>query len=212
MNLIIISGPSGSGKSFLADRICKQFKNTYRIKTDSYYRDDLIIKTLSLYFKGIYDRIISIKRKELIHTLSSILNKEEHIYSYNYDFRTRKSTKKEIIRITNQSTNQIVILEGIFAHRIIKKFRNQILMKILCIEDKSLCFKRRIQRDVIERGRKRKEVEERFQRSWDIFSNQSSDFKKDNQIIYLNKKDEEKYNKIIKRIEMLNLKNKKKVD
>ena len=85
-------------------------------------------------------------------------------------------------------------------------------MKILCIEDKSICFKRRIHRDLIERGRKRKEVEERFQRSWEIFHNQSFNFKKDNEVIYLNKKDEEQYNNIINRIESLNLKTKKNVD
>ena len=212
MNLIIISGPSGSGKSFLADRICKKFDYIYIIKTDSYYRDDLTIKTLSLYFKDIYDRIISIKRKELIDTLNSLLNKEDHIYSYNYDFKNRKSTKTELIRDSSQCKNQTVILEGIFAHRLVEKFKKDIFMKILCIENKSLCFKRRIRRDSLERGRKRQEVEERFQRSWEIFHNQSSNFKKDNEIIYLNKKNGEQFNNIINRIESQRLKAKKNVD
>ncbi len=212
MNLIIISGPSASGKSVLAKRICKEFKYINIIKTDSYYRDNLMIKILSLYFKDIYDRMISIKKKELINTLSSILNKEELFYSYNYDFKTRKSTKKEININRNQYTNEIVILEGIFAHRLIKDFKNHIFMKILCIDDKNLCFKRRIRRDLIERDRKRKEVEERFQRSWEIFQKQSTNFREDNEIIYINNKNEEQYNNIIKRIENRNLLTKKNVD
>ncbi len=212
MNLIIISGPSGSGKSYLAESICKKFKNINIIKTDSYYRDNLMIKILSLKFNDIYDRIISIKSKELIYTLTSILNREELIYSYNYDFRSKKSTKK-LIRINiNDYTNPIVILEGIFSHRLMNKFKTNIFMKILCIEDKNLCFERRIRRDVIQRGRQRKEVEERFNRSWEIFHNQSSNFKKDKEIVYLNKKDESQYNNIINRIESLNLETKKKVD
>ncbi len=212
LNLIIISGPSGSGKTFLAKRICKEFNHINIINTDSYYRDNFMIKILSLYFKDIYDRIISIKRNELIDTLTSLLNNEELINSYYYNFKTRKSTKKTIIRKRNQYTNQIVILEGIFAHRLIKNFKNNIFMKILCIEDKSLCLKRRIERDLVERGRKRKEVEERFQRSWEIFHNHSSNFKRNNEIIYLDNKDKEQYRNIINRIESLNLKTKKNMD
>ena len=211
MNLIIISGPSGSGKSHLAKRISEKFKDIKIVKTDSYYRDNLLIKIISLYFNDIYDRIISIKKKELIDTLNSILNNEELVPSYNYDFRTRKSTKK-YIRNRSEYTSQVVLLEGIFAHRLIKYFKKHIFMKITCIEDKSLCFERRIRRDLIERDRKINEVEGKFQKSWEIFHNQSSNFKKDNEIIYLNKKDEEKYKNIINRIEILNLKTKKNVD
>ncbi len=212
MNLIIISGPSGSGKSYLAKKICKEFKHINLIKTDSYYKDNFIIKILSMYFNDIYDRIISLKKKELKGTLISILNKEKLIYRYNYDFRRRKSTKKEIIKHSDQSTNQIVILEGIFAHRLITDFEKHIFMKILCIEDKSLCFKRRIQRDLIERGRERKEVEERFQKSWEIFHNQSNKYRKGNNLICLKKENKEQFINIINRIENLNLKNKKNVD
>ena len=212
MDLIIITGPSGSGKSILAKKIRNEFKNINIIKTDSYYRDNIMIKLLSIYFKGIYDRIISIRRNELIDTLKSILNKEELIFDYNYDFRTRKSSKKEVIRENSQDANQIVILEGIFAHRLTRDFRNIIFMKILCIEDKNLCLKRRILRDLIQRGRTRKEVEERFQRSWEIFHTHSTNFRKDNQIIHLRKKDEEQYKYIINIIENLNLKNKKNMD
>ena len=209
INLIIISGPTASGKSFLAKKISKEFENINVIKTDSYYRDNLFIKTLSLYINHIYDRLISIKKKELINTLTSILNKEKVIYTYNYDFKTRKSTKKEIILRTSQYRNQIIILEGIFAHRVIKNFKNNIFMNILCIEDKSLCFNRRILRDLLERGREKNEVENRFHKSWEIFQNQSTNFKNNNEIIYINTKEKEKYNNIISKIQSLNRKTKK---
>ena len=203
MHLLIISGPSGSGKSILANKLCNEFKNINIIKTDSYYRDSLIIKLLSIFFNDIYDRVISIKKKELMNTLISIIKKEKNIYTYNYNFRTKKSSIRKIF-IKDENNKRIVILEGIFAHRIINHFKNNIFMKILCIEKKELCYERRIKRDVIERGRKTKEVEERFLKSWNIFHKHSSDFKKDNEVIYIDTKDKKHYSNIVFKIKVFN--------
>ena len=49
MKTIIITGPSGSGKSFLTKNLSKIFKDSIVVKTDSYYRDNIIIKLLSLF-------------------------------------------------------------------------------------------------------------------------------------------------------------------
>ncbi len=203
MHLVIISGPSGSGKSILANKLLNEFKNISIIKTDSYYRDNLLIKLLSLFFNDIYDRIISIKKKKLIDTLTSIINKEKNIFTYNYNFKTKKSSIRRIF-IKEENKKKIVILEGIFAHRLINHFKNNIFMKILCIEKKELCYERRLKRDRIQRGRKKKEVEERFIRSWDIFHNQSYDFKEDNQVIVFDTKDEKQYSKIVYKLKILN--------
>ena len=50
MQTIIITGPSGSGKSYLSSKLSKLFMNSIVIKTDSYYRniDKKRIKILSL--------------------------------------------------------------------------------------------------------------------------------------------------------------------
>ena len=57
MKTLIITGPSGSGKSYLSKRISKVFNNTIVIKTDSYYKDNIFIKFLSLIQYDIYDRL-----------------------------------------------------------------------------------------------------------------------------------------------------------
>ena len=42
MKTLIITGPSGSGKSYLTKNISKLFNNTIVIKTDSYYKDNIL--------------------------------------------------------------------------------------------------------------------------------------------------------------------------
>ena len=51
MKIIVITGPSGSGKSFLTKKLCNLFDDTIVIKTDSYYSDSLIIKLISILIK-----------------------------------------------------------------------------------------------------------------------------------------------------------------
>ena len=48
MKTIIITGPSGSGKSFLSNKLVKIFPDTIVIKTDYYYKDSKFIKFLSI--------------------------------------------------------------------------------------------------------------------------------------------------------------------
>ena len=64
MKTIVITGPSGSGKSYLCSRLSKLFSDSIVIKTDSYYRDNLLIRFLSLCLYDIYDRPLSINKKK----------------------------------------------------------------------------------------------------------------------------------------------------
>ena len=64
MKTIIITGPSGSGKSYLSKKISKLFNNTIVIKTDSYYKDNIFIRFLSIFQHDIYDRPLSFKKNE----------------------------------------------------------------------------------------------------------------------------------------------------
>ena len=45
------------------------------IKTDSYYRNNLFIRLLSIFLHDVYDRPLSIKKKELNKTLRCVYNK-----------------------------------------------------------------------------------------------------------------------------------------
>jgi len=60
---IVITGPSGSGKTYLSIKLSKLFDNSIVIKTDSYYRDNILIRFLSIFLYDIYDRLLSIKKK-----------------------------------------------------------------------------------------------------------------------------------------------------
>ncbi len=166
MKTIIITGPSGSGKSYLSKKISKLFTNTIVIKTDSYYKDNIFIRFLSTFKYDIYDMPLSFKKKEIKKTLKSIHNKERLISFYKYDFKTKHSSKSKV-NINYENENQFLILEGIFAHRLDLNYKETI--NIVCKEEKGICFKRRLKRDQLERGREISEVYKKFDKSWYLF-------------------------------------------
>ena len=112
MKTLIITGPSGSGKSYLSKKISKLFKNTIVIKTDSYYRDNIFIKFLSTFQYDIYDRPISFKKSEIKKTLRSLHNKERLISFYNYDFK-KKQSSKSYFKTMNECEKTFIIPIGL---------------------------------------------------------------------------------------------------
>ncbi len=180
MKTIVITGPSGSGKSFLTNKLIKLLDNTIVIKTDSYYRDGILIKLLSKFKNDIYDRNISIKSKEIMNTLDSIYKKKRIVSNYSYDFKTRKSAKTKL-NLDYNTNNRFLILEGIFAHRLDLNYKEAI--NIECMEEKDICFKRRLRRDTIDRGRNKNEVKKRFFQSWDLYFKNIKQFKNTNKVI-----------------------------
>ena len=200
MKTIVITGPSGSGKSFLSKIINKVFSNTIVISTDSYYRDDLIIKLLSIFNVDIYDRLISIKNKEIIKTIDSIINNEEYIYLYNYDFKN-KISKRSQTYIKNIKKIDFLIIEGIFAHRLKLNYNKTI--NIICKEKKNICYKRRLKRDLFERGRSNKEVIKRFSKSWNLYFSNYGKYKIKYKIYTLNPTDRASYQNLISKLKKL---------
>ena len=95
MKTIIITGASGSGKSYLSRKISKLFNNTIVIKTDSYYKDNIFIRFLSRLQYDIYDRPMSIKKNEIKKTLRSLHNKDRLISFYKYDFKRKHSSNQK---------------------------------------------------------------------------------------------------------------------
>ena len=155
MKIIVITGPSGSGKTYLSDKLTNLFDNSIVINTDSYYRDNLLIRFLSIFLFDIYDKPLSIMKNEIKKTLKSIDNKDRLISVYNYDFK-RKHSSLSKKRIKYKGENQFIIIEGIFSHRLELNYQETI--NILCKEEKDICFKRRLKRDQLERGRNISEV------------------------------------------------------
>tara|TARA_B100001250_G_scaffold338089_1_gene305092 strand:- start:23 stop:628 length:606 start_codon:yes stop_codon:yes gene_type:complete len=200
MKTIVITGPSGSGKTYLSKKLAKLFYNSIIINTDSYYRDDLYIKLLSIFIYDIYDRFISIKDKCLMKTITSIYNKEEYSTFYNYDFRSKRSSQSKK-QIQFKNINRFIILEGIFAHRLDLNYESTI--NVLCKEKKEICYQRRLQRDRIERGRNIKEVNKKFYKSWDIYSKNLTKFLNKNNVLSINTEDNINYKLLISKLEGL---------
>ena len=198
METIVITGPSGTGKTFLANKLSKDFKSSIILNTDSYYRDNLFIKFLSVFMHDIYDRLISIRKKDLLKTIESIYFNEKKIILYNYDFRTKKSTQ---IISKKQNKIQLLIIEGVFSHRINFKFKSS--LNILCNENKEICYKRRLKRDQLERGRNKKEVKRKFKRSWDLYYKHLTTYIKQNDIYEVNTKEKMSYDKLINKIKTI---------
>ena len=194
MKTIIITGPSGSGKSYLSKKISKLFNNTIVIKTDSYYKDNIFIKFLSIFQYDIYDRPISFKKSEIKKTLRSLHNKDRLISFYNYDFQRKKSSMTEE-SINYEGDNQLLILEGIFAHRLDLNYNETI--NIICEEEKDICFKRRLKRDQLERGRDSREVIKKFNKSWYLYYKNVQKYLNNFEVLSINPLDMISYDQLV---------------
>ena len=198
MKTIVITGPSGSGKSFLTNNLSKLFNNSIVIRTDSYYKDNLFIRFISIFLYDIYDRPFSIKKNEIMKTIKSIYNKDSIISFYKYDFK-RKNSLHSKISINYNESNQFLILEGIFAHRLDLNYQDTI--NIVCEEQKELCFKRRLKRDLQERGRDRREVYKKFNKSWDLFNENIQSYLNKYKVMSINPLDMISYNKLVSKLQ-----------
>ena len=194
MITIIISGPSASGKSLLTNKLLDIFEDSIVLKTDSYYRDNIFIRFLSLFMFDIYDRPLSIKKIELNKTLNSIYNKESFITFFYYDFKKKRSSKAKN-RINYKGDNQFLILEGIFSHRLDLNYQETI--NIICEEEKEICFKRRLKRDQLERGRNIREVKKKFNESWYLFYLNIKNYLNNNNVKTINPSDKISFDKLV---------------
>ena len=198
MKTIVITGPSGSGKSFLTNTLYKLFNNSIVIRTDSYYKDNLFIRFISKFLYDIYDRPFSIKKNEIMKTIKSVYNKDGIILFYKYDFK-RKNSLQSKRSINYNESNQFLILEGIFAHRLDLNYQETI--NIVCEEQKELCFKRRLKRDLLERGRDRREVYKKFNKSWDLFNENIQSYLNNFKVMSINPLDMISYNKLVLKLQ-----------
>ncbi len=197
MKTIIITGPSGSGKSYLSKKISKSFNNSIVIKTDSYYKDNIFIRLVSIFQHDIYDRPISFMKNEIKKTIRSIHNKERLISFYKYDFK-RKYSKRSKVSVNYEGDNQFLILEGIFAHRLDLNYKETI--NIVCEDEKQICFKRRLKRDQSERGRETSEVFNKFDKSWYLFYENVQKYLNCYKVFLISTHDKVRYNKLVEKL------------
>ncbi len=165
MKLIFISGPSGSGKTTLSNQIIKKNKNGILLSTDNYYKTGLISKLLPKLVEGFFDRSISFNIKLFKKDFDFIYTNGISIYDRYYNFE-----KKTIQNILNETNNiSFLIVEGIFAKEFSNTLNNKDYTFLEIKTKKNECMKRVVQRDIKERGKDKKQAENDFLKSWDIY-------------------------------------------
>ena len=165
MKLIFISGPSGSGKTTLSKQLIVKIKNGIVLSTDNYYKTGLISKLLSEFVEGYFDRSISFNyklfRKDFNFILKNGISINER--SYNFEKKKIKTSKSE-----KRNINYLII-EGIFAKEFSRTLFNQNYFFLELKKSKNDCMQRAILRDLKERGKGKKQAENDFLQSWNIY-------------------------------------------
>ena len=165
MKIIFISGPSGSGKTTLSNKLIKKNKNGFVLSTDNYYKTGLISKILSIFVEGFFDRSISFNyklfKKDFDYIYKNGISRNDRYYNYE---------KKTIQNILNETSNiSFLIVEGIFAKEFANTLNNQNFYFLEIKTKKKECMKRVVQRDLKERGKDKKQAENDFLKSWEIY-------------------------------------------
>ena len=178
MKLIFISGPSGSGKTTLSKQIIEKIKDGFILSTDNYYKVGLISKLLSKFIEGYFDRSISFNYKLFKKDFNFIINNGISIYERTYNFK--KNTIKKFFNETNNI--KYLIVEGIFAKEFSSTLHNQKCFFLELKINKNECMRRVVERDLKERGKVKKQAENDFLESWEIYYEKIKKKRKPNNI------------------------------
>lgn len=150
--VIAIAGASASGKSLIASTIYKELKAELGvddigiISEDAYYRDQTHL-SMEERVKTNYDHPNSMDHALLVSQLRSLKEGQAvDIPEYDYAEHNRKTT------VTHFKPKKVIILEGILLLTD-EKIRKELDMSIFVDAPLDICFIRRLQRDMQERGR-----------------------------------------------------------
>lgn len=146
--VIGVTGGSGSGKTTVSQDIIKRLagESVVMISQDAYYHDQSD-KNMDERRMTNYDHPDSLDNELLISQLKQLLERktiEQPVYDYTNHTR---STKKVTIQPAD-----VIILEGVLLFTE-AKLRDLLDIKIYVDTDDDLRFIRRMQRDIVERGR-----------------------------------------------------------
>lgn len=159
--VIAIAGASASGKSLIASTIYKELKEELGqddigiISEDAYYNDQTHL-AMEERVKTNYDHPSSMDHALLVSHLKSLKQGQAvDVPEYDYTEHNRKST------VTHFSPKRIIILEGILLLTD-EEIRNEIDVSIFVDAPLDICFIRRLQRDMQERGRTMESVVKQY--------------------------------------------------
>ena len=196
MKLIFIGGPSGSGKTTLSNQIILHNKKGIILSTDNYYKTGIISKLLSRFIEGYFDRSISFNYKLFKKDFNFIIKNGFSLNERNYNF------KKKTINNLSKQTNGInfLIVEGIFSKEFSSTLydRNYFFLELKI--NKKECMKRVLERDLKERGKSKKQAENDFLKSWDIYYDKYKNKSPKNNSIELVITKDTKIDQILKKI------------
>ena len=152
-----ISGCSGSGKSEILKKLSNKINSNLVsiISQDNYYKkmDSQLIDLNGFHN---FDLPESINKKKFYDDISKLISgKNIEYFEYNYNNPKLKSNKKEII------SNPIIIVEGLFVFHY-KKINNLFNSRVFIDAELNLMIKRRLNRDLHERGYDKNDVEYRY--------------------------------------------------
>jgi uridine kinase len=157
-HIIGIAGPSSSGKTELARRLVHRLPSTSIVSLDSYYRGMEEIP-LEARKKVNFDHPDSIEwplLRQHLKTISAGLPFYEPVYSFADYARTHETKRID--------PSEFVIVEGLFVFHW-PELRALLDTKVYVETGQSVCFNRRLKRDVAERGRTPESVCEQYERS-----------------------------------------------
>ncbi|KAE9535394.1 uridine kinase [Ursidibacter arcticus] len=162
--VIAIAGASASGKSLIASTIYKELKDELGqddigiISEDAYYKDQSHL-AMEERVKTNYDHPNSMDHDLLVAHLQTLKQgKSVEIPEYDYTEHNRKTT------VTHFSPKRIIILEGILLLTD-EHIRNEIDVSIFVDAPLDICFIRRLQRDMEERGRTMESVVSQYRKT-----------------------------------------------
>jgi uridine kinase len=158
--LIGIAGGSGSGKTWIAEKLRTLLKPVHctLLLADSYYFDSSSIP-FSERQNINFDHPEAID-KDLLAKHIIQLKKGEAIHQPIYDFNThcRANNTKHI------TPGDVLILEGILI-LYYKQLREQMNLRVFVHTDDTIRFRRRLKRDIMERGRTIESITKQYQES-----------------------------------------------
>ncbi|HGO5857052.1 TPA: uridine kinase [Mannheimia haemolytica] len=162
--VIAIAGASASGKSLIASTIYKELKNELGtdnigiISEDAYYREQSHL-TMEERIKTNYDHPNSMDHHLLVEHLRQLKQGNAiEIPEYDYTEHNRKTTTKHF------EPKKIIILEGILLLTD-ENIRHEINVSIFVDAPLDICFIRRLQRDMVERGRSMESVISQYRKT-----------------------------------------------
>lgn len=162
--VIAIAGASASGKSLIASTIYKELQEELGthdigiISEDAYYKDQSHL-TMEERIKTNYDHPSSMDHHLLVEHLRLLKqNKSIQIPEYDYTEHNRKTTTKHF------EPKKIIILEGILLLTD-EEIRNEINVSIFVDAPLDICFIRRLQRDMVERGRSMESIIKQYRQT-----------------------------------------------